>query len=63
MDIIKEVFKKCIPNRRKLLAYGFNGDDTLIYQKEFLDGFKAIIKIKEEKVRYNKIKIWKKIRL
>lgn len=57
MDIIKEVFKKCIPNRRKLLAYGFNGDETLIYQKEFLDGFKAIIKIKEEKIEAKVIEL------
>ena len=48
MDIVKEVFKKHIPNRHKLIAYGFKGDDILTYRKEFFDGFEAIIEIGDD---------------
>ncbi len=46
MNIEQDVFKRCHVNTNKLLEYGFiQKDDNYIYEKIFLNDFKAIIQV------------------
>ena len=56
MKLINEVFCKKVPVKEKLLAWGFQEEgDRLVYRKELLDSFAAVIEVKDQKVDGNVI--------